>query len=178
MYMIRSSWIPSFFVDSPLCGLMRITSRSESENSFFSHFTNPTSTLVKFMVLYESAMEKHRYVQERLDHNSFDSFPVLLTPLEIEVHAARIYIRKLFVLVQKEIIAGSWLCSIESKTCDELSDVSVISEQKLVPGTIPEVVDEEESTSENVEEELIFYQKDVGWYKVHLFCCFYMYFWF
>lgn len=56
--------------------------------------------------------------------------------------------------------------------------MSVISEQKLVPGTIPEVVDEEESTSENVEEELIFYQKDVGWYKVHLFCCFYMYFWF
>ena len=167
MYMIRSSWIPAFFVDSPLCGLMRTTSRSESENSFFSHFTNPTSTLVKFMVLYESAMEKQRYVQERLDHNSFDSFPALLTPLEIEVHAARVYTRKLFVLVQKEIIAGSWLCSIESKTCDEVSDVSVISEQKLVPGTIPEVVDEEESTSENVEEELILYQKDAGRYKVH-----------
>ncbi|PWA59439.1 FAR1 DNA binding domain, Zinc finger, SWIM-type, MULE transposase domain, FHY3/FAR1 family [Artemisia annua] len=40
------------------------------------------------------------------------------------------------------------------------------SEQKLVPGTIPEVVDEEESTSENVEEELILYQKDAGRYKV------------
>ena len=170
LYMIRSSWIPAFFVDSPLCGLMRTTSRSESENSFFSHFTNPTSTLVKFMVLYESAMEKQRYIQERLDHNSFDSFPVLLTPLEIELHAARVYTRKLFVLVQKEIIAGSWLCSIESKICDELCDVSVISEKKFVAGTIPEVVDEEESTSENVEEEIILFKKDAGLYKVQFFC--------
>ncbi|PWA41730.1 FAR1 DNA binding domain, Zinc finger, SWIM-type, MULE transposase domain, FHY3/FAR1 family [Artemisia annua] len=83
----------------------------------------------------------------------------------IEVHAATVYTRKLFVFVQKEIIAGSWLCSIMSKTCDELCDVSFISEQKLVPGTIPEVVDEE-STSENVEEELILYQKDMRRYKV------------
>ncbi|PWA93203.1 hypothetical protein CTI12_AA073660 [Artemisia annua] len=69
----------------------------------------------------------------------------------IEVHATRVYTRKLFVLVQKEIIFGSWLCSIMSKTCDELCDVSVIFEEKLVPGTIPEVVDED-STSENIEE--------------------------
>ncbi|GKF89183.1 hypothetical protein Tco_0263146, partial [Tanacetum coccineum] len=26
MYHLRSSWIPAFFVDSPLCGLMRTTS--------------------------------------------------------------------------------------------------------------------------------------------------------
>ncbi|PWA13639.1 FAR1 DNA binding domain-containing protein [Artemisia annua] len=106
-------------------------------------------------------MEKQRYIQERLDHNSIDSFPALLTPLAIEVHATRFYTRKLFVLVQKEIIAGSWLCSIMSKTYDELCDVPVISEEKSVPGTIPEVVDEEDSTSENVEEELILYQKDI-----------------
>ena len=28
MYSIRSSWIPAFFIDSPLCGLMRTASRS------------------------------------------------------------------------------------------------------------------------------------------------------
>ncbi|PWA37595.1 FAR1 DNA binding domain, Zinc finger, SWIM-type, MULE transposase domain, FHY3/FAR1 family [Artemisia annua] len=53
-----------------------------------------------------------------------------------------------------------------SKTYVELCDVFVISEEKLVPGTIPEVVDEEDSTSENVEEELILYQKDIRRYKV------------
>nr|GEX84769.1 protein FAR1-related sequence 5-like [Tanacetum cinerariifolium] len=61
MYHLRSSWVPAFFVDSPLCGLMRTTSRSESENSFFSYFTSSSSTLVKFRLCYESALERQRH---------------------------------------------------------------------------------------------------------------------
>ncbi|XP_074356128.1 protein FAR1-RELATED SEQUENCE 5-like [Apium graveolens] len=38
MYSIRSSWIPSFFRDEPMFGLMRTTSRTESENLFFGQF--------------------------------------------------------------------------------------------------------------------------------------------
>ncbi|GJX98163.1 FAR1-related sequence 5-like protein [Tanacetum coccineum] len=72
------------------------TSRSESENLFFSYFTSSGSTLVKFMLCYESAMERQRYTQEKLDHQSFDSFPALLTPLPIEVHAANVYTPALF----------------------------------------------------------------------------------
>ncbi|GJQ94808.1 RNA-directed DNA polymerase, eukaryota, partial [Tanacetum coccineum] len=140
MYRLRSSWIPSFFIDSPLCGLMRTTSRSESENSFFSYFTSSGSTLVKFMLCYESAMERQRHTQEKLDHQSFDSFPSLLTPLPIKVHAANVYTRSLFIRVQKEIVAGSWLCSI--------------------------TVIDKESTSENVEEEINLHQKVTGHYKV------------
>ncbi|GKA70983.1 FAR1-related sequence 5-like protein, partial [Tanacetum coccineum] len=49
MYRLRSSWIPAFFVDSPLCGLMRTTSRSESENSFFSYFLSSGATLKKIV---------------------------------------------------------------------------------------------------------------------------------
>nr|GEZ07345.1 protein FAR1-related sequence 5-like [Tanacetum cinerariifolium] len=112
MYRLRSSWVPAFFVDSPLCGLMRTTYRSESENSFFSYFTSSGSTLVKFMLCYVSAMERQRHAQEKLDHQSFDSFPALLTPLPIKEHAAKVYTRNLFTRVQKEIVAGSWLCLI------------------------------------------------------------------
>ncbi|GJT62398.1 DNA-directed DNA polymerase [Tanacetum coccineum] len=90
MYRLRSSWVPAFFVDSPLCGLMRTTSRSESENSFFSYFTSSGSTLVKFMICYESVMERQRHTQIKLDHQSFDSFTALLTPLPIEEHAAKV----------------------------------------------------------------------------------------
>ncbi|GJT52024.1 RNA-directed DNA polymerase, eukaryota [Tanacetum coccineum] len=86
MYRLRSSWILAFFVDSPLCGLMRTTSRLESENLFFSYFTSSGSTLVKFMLFYESAMERKRHTQKKLDYQSFDSFPTLLTPLPIEEH--------------------------------------------------------------------------------------------
>jgi zinc finger SWIM domain-containing protein 3 len=35
---IRESWIPAYFMDVPLVGLLRTTSRSESANSFFNWF--------------------------------------------------------------------------------------------------------------------------------------------
>ncbi|GJR35688.1 FAR1-related sequence 5-like protein [Tanacetum coccineum] len=54
------SKIPAYFVDSSLFGLMRTTSRSESENSFFKSFTSPGATLVSFLMSYESAMERQR----------------------------------------------------------------------------------------------------------------------
>ncbi|GJR26820.1 FAR1-related sequence 5-like protein [Tanacetum coccineum] len=165
MYRLRSSWIPAFFVDSPLCGLMRTTSRSESENSFFSYFTSSGSTLVKFMLCYESAMERQRHTQEKLDHQSFDSFPTLLTPLPIEDHAAKVYTRNLFIRVQKKIVAGSWLCSIMGMSSDEGCTVCITDEEKIKPVDFPEVIDKE-STSENVEKENNLHQKVTGHYKV------------
>ena len=168
MYSIRSSWIPAFFIDSPLCGLMRTTSRSESENSFFSHFTSRGATLVKFMICYDSAMEQQRYKQERLDHQSIDSFPTLLTPLAIEVHAARVYTRSLFVRVQKEIIAGSWLCSIKAKSSDELCDICIIKEEIVIPVSMPDPdkINKAEDSDDDVEE-INLYEKSSREYKVH-----------
>ncbi|GJW76243.1 RNA-directed DNA polymerase, eukaryota [Tanacetum coccineum] len=137
MYRLRSSWIPAFFVDSPLCGLMRTTSRSESENSFFSYFLSSGATLVKFMLCYKSAMERQRQTQEKLDHQSFDSFPNLLTPLPIEDHASKVYTRSLFIRVQKEIVAGSWLCSITGMSSDEGCTVCTIDKDKVKPVGFP-----------------------------------------
>ena len=34
-YHIRESWIPAYYMDVPLAGILRTTSRSESANSFF-----------------------------------------------------------------------------------------------------------------------------------------------
>ncbi|GJS29418.1 protein FAR1-related sequence 5 [Tanacetum coccineum] len=78
--------------------LMRPTSRSESENSFFSHFTNSGSTLMNFMNCFETAMEKQRHVQERMDHKTIDIFPKLKTFLKIECYASNVYTRSLFKL--------------------------------------------------------------------------------
>nr|GEY51083.1 hypothetical protein [Tanacetum cinerariifolium] len=140
MYRLRSSWIPTFFVDSPLCGLMRNTSRSESENSFLSYFTSSRSTLVKFMLCYESTMERQRHTQEKLDHQSFDAFPALLTSLPIKDHASKVYTCSLFIHVQKEIVAGSWLCSITCMSSDEGCTVCIIDEEKLKHVGLLEVI--------------------------------------
>nr|GEX06248.1 protein FAR1-related sequence 5-like [Tanacetum cinerariifolium] len=123
MFNIRSTWIPAYFIDSSLCGLMRTTSRSESENSFFSHFTNSGSTLMNFMNYFEMAMEKKRHVQEMLDHKTIDIVPKLKTFLKIEWNASNVYTRSLFELVQKEIFVGLWHCQIVSKSLVEGSEV-------------------------------------------------------
>nr|GEV39269.1 hypothetical protein [Tanacetum cinerariifolium] len=126
MYHIRSSWILAFFSGS---------------------------TLVKFMLCYESTMERQRYMQ---DHQSFESFPSLLTPLPIELHVAKVYTHSLFTRVQTKIVAGSWLCSIKAISSDEGCDICVINEEKPKPKPVaaPKVIDKE-STSENVKEEEI-----------------------
>ncbi|KAL9659039.1 hypothetical protein QQ045_018604 [Rhodiola kirilowii] len=49
MFKIRKFWIPSYFRDISLSGLLRMTSRSESENSFFGSYLNQRMTLVAFL---------------------------------------------------------------------------------------------------------------------------------
>ncbi|GKC46059.1 FAR1-related sequence 5-like protein [Tanacetum coccineum] len=98
----------AYFIDSSLFGLMRTTSRSESENSFFKSFTIPGSTLVNFMMSYELAMERQRYRQEALDFKTIDAAPKCETKLAITV---QVYTRTIFLLVQKEIIEGCWSCT-------------------------------------------------------------------
>ncbi|KAL2928585.1 Protein FAR1-RELATED SEQUENCE 5 [Bienertia sinuspersici] len=41
MFEIRQDWIPSYYRNMPMSGVIRTTSRLESENNFFGHFTTP-----------------------------------------------------------------------------------------------------------------------------------------
>ncbi|GKD71486.1 FAR1-related sequence 5-like protein [Tanacetum coccineum] len=113
MFDLRHMWLPAYFIHSPLFGLMRTTSRSESENAFFKNFTNHGSTLVNFMMCFESAMERQCYRQEVLDFRTFNSAPKLHTKLTIEIHACKVYTRTISLLVQKEIYEGCWACQIQ-----------------------------------------------------------------
>ncbi|GKB21801.1 FAR1-related sequence 5-like protein [Tanacetum coccineum] len=106
MFNLREIWIPAYIIESPIFGLMRTTLRSECENTFFKSFTSPGATLVSFMMSYESAMERQRYRQEALDFKTIDAAPKCETKLAIERHAARVYTRTIFLLVQKEIVEG------------------------------------------------------------------------
>ncbi|GJW71120.1 FAR1-related sequence 5-like protein [Tanacetum coccineum] len=62
MFDIRESWIPAFFArQGSYAGLMRTTSRSESENHFFGKWTSPHLTLVEFLSHYDTDIEYQRY---------------------------------------------------------------------------------------------------------------------
>ncbi|XP_017247124.2 protein FAR1-RELATED SEQUENCE 5-like [Daucus carota subsp. sativus] len=106
MYEIRSSWIPAYFRDEPMFGLMRTTSRSESENSFFGQFHKQGDTLCEFWLRFQSAMERQRNETERLDHESDSFTPNILSRWFIEDDAAAIFTREIFYKIQEEILAG------------------------------------------------------------------------
>nr|GEU74785.1 hypothetical protein [Tanacetum cinerariifolium] len=99
---------------------------------FFSHFTNSGSTLMNFINCFETAMEKQRHVQERMDHKTIDIVPKLKTFLKIVLHASNVYTRSLFELVQKEIFVGFGHCQIDSKSLVEGSEVCIIKESPHV----------------------------------------------
>ncbi|GJV48466.1 FAR1-related sequence 5-like protein [Tanacetum coccineum] len=103
---------------------------SESENSFFKSFTSPGATLVSFMMSYESAMERQRYRQEKLDFNTIDAAPTLLHILDIESHASKVYTRTMFLIVQTEINEGCWNCTVQGLNRDEGCEKFVIRDNK------------------------------------------------
>ncbi|GJY02194.1 protein FAR1-related sequence 5 [Tanacetum coccineum] len=144
--------------------------KSESENSFFSHFTNLGSTLMNFMNCFETAMEKQRHVQERLDYKTIDTVLKLKTYLSIERHASNVYTRSLFELVQKEIFAGTWHCQIDTKSVIEGSEVSIIKENPFVYETTkkmknPQSMNKGKDKDEEDDTGNLFFRKD-GLFKV------------
>ncbi|XP_035834055.1 protein FAR1-RELATED SEQUENCE 8-like [Helianthus annuus] len=58
MFVMRSIWIPAFYRHEPMSGLMRTTSRSESENHFFCQVANSQLTLIEFMNHFNGAMDQ------------------------------------------------------------------------------------------------------------------------
>ncbi|GJT18797.1 regulation of nuclear pre-mRNA domain-containing protein 1B [Tanacetum coccineum] len=120
----------AYFIDSSLFGLIRTTSRSQRENSFFKSFTSPGATLVSFMMSYESAMERQRYRQEKLDFNTIDAAPKFITQLDIESHASKVYTRTMFLIVQTEINEGCWNCTVQGLNRDEGCENFVIRDNK------------------------------------------------
>ncbi|XP_074300511.1 protein FAR1-RELATED SEQUENCE 5-like [Silene latifolia] len=85
-----TKWIPAYFKDVSMSGLMRVTSRSESENSFFDKFLTPHLTLVEFWVCYESALEAQRHKQSKLNSDNKHSEIPRKTKSNLEVHASNV----------------------------------------------------------------------------------------
>ncbi|GJR25659.1 FAR1-related sequence 5-like protein [Tanacetum coccineum] len=111
MYAVRERWVPGFFKEVPMCGLMKTTSRSESSNAFFQIYSHEGNTLVQFMLCFESAMEKQRYTQRVLDNASNGSTPTMLTELPFKKHACDVYTPSIFREVQHEIHKSLYSCT-------------------------------------------------------------------
>src|SRR5436189_4872281 len=83
--------------------VLRTTSCSESQNSFFQSFHQPWEILVEFWFKFDTALEKQRYTNEQLNFEGLKSDPQVKTPLLIEKYAAGMYTRAAFYDIQSEI---------------------------------------------------------------------------
>ncbi|XP_071728888.1 uncharacterized protein [Rutidosis leptorrhynchoides] len=93
-----------------MSGLMCTSSHSESENHMFQQLMSNSSTLVEFIIFFETAMQIQRQVQSKNDHDSRYTIPKVVTDYEIEQHAVQLYTRKIFGEVQGQIKAASRYC--------------------------------------------------------------------
>ncbi|XP_031090997.1 protein FAR1-RELATED SEQUENCE 5-like [Ipomoea triloba] len=118
MFELRAFWIPAFFRDLPMSGLVRTTSRSESQNSSFGGCTNCHASLVEFFIHFEGAIDSQRHKQAKFDALCEGYLPVVKTPLAIERYAAAVYTITVFYDVQAEIVAGCFECRALSVVVD------------------------------------------------------------
>ncbi|XP_019190718.1 PREDICTED: protein FAR1-RELATED SEQUENCE 5-like [Ipomoea nil] len=118
-------WASPYFHDEFMSGLVRTTSRSESQNSFFGSFSNGHSSLVEFLVHFGSAIGAQRHTQAKLNADCESCFPVLKTPLALEKHAMDVYTISVFYDVQVEICVACFSCRVAS-LCDCDGHVSYV----------------------------------------------------
>jgi hypothetical protein len=77
MYDLRSMWIPAYFKDIFMAGILRTTSRSESENSFFGNYLNKDLSLVEFWMRFDYAIEAQRHKELLAYNDTLHSIPQL-----------------------------------------------------------------------------------------------------
>ncbi|GAU52020.1 hypothetical protein TSUD_418370, partial [Trifolium subterraneum] len=113
MYDLRSMWIPAYFKDTFMAGIMRTTSRSESENSFFGNYLNRNLTLVEFWIRFDSALEAQRHKELLADNDTLHSNPELKMHMDLEKHGRDVYTHEIFYIFQKELWSACVDCGIE-----------------------------------------------------------------
>nr|GEW54477.1 protein FAR1-related sequence 5-like [Tanacetum cinerariifolium] len=79
--------------------------------------------IVSFDATFNS--KKKRYRQEALDFKTLDEVPKCETKLAIEHHAARVYTRTIFLLVQNKINEGCWSCTIQDSKINEGCETAI-----------------------------------------------------
>nr|XP_034594212.1 protein FAR1-RELATED SEQUENCE 5-like [Setaria viridis]XP_034594213.1 protein FAR1-RELATED SEQUENCE 5-like [Setaria viridis]XP_034594214.1 protein FAR1-RELATED SEQUENCE 5-like [Setaria viridis]XP_034594215.1 protein FAR1-RELATED SEQUENCE 5-like [Setaria viridis] len=110
----RKSWVPAYFNDIPLSGLLRTTSRSESAISFFSRLIGWKHSLVEFWLRFDGALEEQRYKELEMDNVTLHTTRSLKTEGGIEKHGSEFYAHEVFSDFQIEVIAARDHCLIDS----------------------------------------------------------------
>jgi hypothetical protein len=130
-YQIWELWIPAYFMDVPLAGLLRTTSRSESSNSFFNRFIHRKLSFVEFWLRFETALECQRHEELQADMISIHRTPLLSTPWPMEKQISILYTHQVFRLFQNEVVAARDHCFVVQIVQQEGAKIVIINEGSM-----------------------------------------------
>ncbi|XP_047938722.1 uncharacterized protein LOC125186403 [Salvia hispanica] len=128
MFDQRARWVPAYFRDFPMGSLIRTTSVSESENSFYKTFTKPRSNLVEFIMSFDHALESQRNASSKLDYLDSIGIPIMATELSFEKQASIMYTNHIFRRVQKEIVDACFHCPIDAIVKDKFFETFTLKD--------------------------------------------------
>ncbi|XP_042016181.1 protein FAR1-RELATED SEQUENCE 5-like [Salvia splendens] len=126
----------SYFRDFPMGSLLKTTSFSESENSFFKRYTKPYFNLADFVMHYNSALDAQRNITERFDFSDASKVPILSTEHLFEKHAAAMYTDRIFQQVQDEIIEADRRCRMSHFEMGDNTEIYTIMDNHRNKGVV------------------------------------------
>nr|XP_045087502.1 protein FAR1-RELATED SEQUENCE 5-like [Aegilops tauschii subsp. strangulata]XP_045087503.1 protein FAR1-RELATED SEQUENCE 5-like [Aegilops tauschii subsp. strangulata] len=112
-FTIRDTWIPAYFMDISLAGLLRTTSRSESANSFFNRFIHRRLAFLEFWLRFDTALECQREEELMADNRSMHTTPQLFTPWTMEKQGSEVFTYEVFEKFQLQVIAARDHCCVQ-----------------------------------------------------------------
>ncbi|KAM3271631.1 hypothetical protein ACQJBY_042062 [Aegilops geniculata] len=115
-FSIQDKWIPTYFMDISLAGILRTTSRSESANSFFNRFIHRRLAFVEFWLRFDTALECQREEELMADNRSIHTTPQLFTPWTMEKQGSEVFTYEVFEKFQLQVIAARDHCCVQNIT--------------------------------------------------------------
>ncbi|XP_041995684.1 protein FAR1-RELATED SEQUENCE 5-like [Salvia splendens] len=125
MFASRKFLVQAFFHDFPMSSLIKTTSISESQNSFFKRYSKSRANLMQFYMNYNHALETQRSNSAKLEYYDSTKVPILRTGLEIEKHASTIYSGSAYNEIQEEIVFACFSLSCATVGVSTNIDIEV-----------------------------------------------------
>ncbi|KAL9676470.1 hypothetical protein QQ045_004684 [Rhodiola kirilowii] len=108
--------------------LLRTTSRSKSENSFFGRYIGRFMSLMEFFMGFNSVMDLQRRNRVHLDRESRCSVPTLNSTLILEKHASKTFSFLVFKKIQSDMSDSAYGCAIQSINDSEICRMYIIND--------------------------------------------------
>ncbi|XP_042056395.1 protein FAR1-RELATED SEQUENCE 5-like [Salvia splendens] len=129
MFANRKFWVPAYFRDFPMSSLIKTTSVSESQNSFFKRYTKSRCNLVEFLMNYNNALDAQRSNSNRFEYHDSNTTPMLKTNSALERHASTIYSDGGFKATQEEIEVAIDICTMVKTSIEDDTEIYVINDK-------------------------------------------------